>query len=365
MEAETLPEFEDPTHLHAILRGTGAVAESPPAEWVEGLKIHAPQIRRIVINWRRGSAPYTPIPGATLELPEIVKPPKKKDGEEMTEVVSDGRLIDREQWAKDMARGRWAVAVEWAKKNGPVIDAQLVLFGHDRKKGIILPLKGGVIACRVNLTGEQSAWMDGHPTTEAVLLTLVDKLTSHIDKRDERTNHLLDEIAKHYGAIGGMIGGVVTSFQMAMAMKESSLTGASSERAADRAFMVEIAKIRATEQSVNKAVSEIGPAVREVFKGWTGPRAAPPHQDIAAQLLSTINDTQREAWKQAELAELLLDLESMLKQVSATETVETAVATIRKLAPRLIAAQDVIGNLLTQEQRNMALELLSLPGVFT
>ncbi len=340
----------------------GAASEGTPGEWVDALKLHATRVRRIALAWRRGSAPYTPIAGTVVELPEVIAKKKKDDDDET--VIGDERTTDADKWARENAKQRWAVAIEYAKKNGPVIDVQLQLWGFDKKKGVFAILKGGAIAKRVNLTGEGAAWMDDGQTTERVLLTLADKLIAALDKKEQRSNEKDQAIAEHYKNIGAVVSGTLSAFQVAMTMREQSAGSNVQAQQVQQNFMIEIAKIRAMEAGVGKAVSEIGPTIREVFSGWTPGGNSPPHQELAKKLLDSITDPQRESWKVAGFDELLADLESALRQIQASESLEAAVATMKAIAPKLIASQDAIGNLFTQAQRNIALQLLDLPGVF-
>lgn len=294
-----------------------------------------------------------------MELAEVVV--VKKGGDE---VIPDQRSTDALMFARENAKQRWSVAIEWAKKNGPVIDVQLQLWGFDKKKGVFAILKGGAIAKRVNLTGEGAAWMDDGQTTERIMLVLIDKLIAALDKKEERSNEKDEAIAKHYGNIGTVVSGTLSIFQNAITMRDKSAGSDAQARVANQNFMLELAKVRAMEQGVNKAVSEIGPTIREVFSGWTPSANAPPHQELAKKLLDSVTDQQREQWKAAKFDELLTDLESALRQIQASETIESAVATMKAVAPKLIAHQDAIGNLFTQTQRNVMLQLLDLPGVF-
>lgn len=349
-------QFEDPAQLHAVFHGNSAAHQGPPQEWVDALKIHSTQVRRIAICWRRGSAPYTPIPGAVLELPEVLK----KTGDQE---VPDERTTDAKRWAEENARQRWAVAVEWAKKNGPVIDCQLQLWGFDKKKGVFKILKGGAIAKRVNLTGEGAAWMDDGATTERVLMTYIDKLIEHNCKLLDRATAKDDAIAKHYANIGNVVSGTLGVFQTAMQMREQHGASNLAFWQAKQNYMIELAKIRATEQGVTNAVNQIAPTLKDIFSGWTMPREAPPHREIAEKILRSVTDSQREQWKAAGFGDLIADVESALRQVQSSESVEAAAATLKKIAPTLVANQDSIGNLLTPQQREWILLLLGLPGV--
>lgn len=348
-------EYEDSRNLHAILQGTSGPGNEPPAEWTEALKIHATRARRISLGWRRGAAPYSPIPGATLELPELAS---IKEGE-----APEARREDPHGWARELARGRWSVAVDWARKNGPVIDVQLQIWGYDPKKGQFQVLKGGAIAKRVNLSGEGAQWMDDGSTVERTLASLVDRLLTRLDEKDQRMNEAWGMVRDHYDAMSRVSTGALEAFQRAMDLREKTAGQASGERAAERAFLVELAKVRSTEQAVNNTVSQMAPVLRDLAAAWAPAGGAADHQETARQLLETIDDEMRERWEKAGFSDLLTDIKSALENVAASEKLESAVASMRAIAPTLVRHQNDIGNLLSPHQRGLVVKLLQLPGV--
>lgn len=353
-------KFEIADHLHANF---GAVAlESPPGEWVEILRVHSGAVRRVTLSWRRGSGPYVPIPGSTLELPDLLE--AKKSDDEADKPAPDQRLSDPSKWALDVATGRWRVGVEWAKKNGPVIDVQLAAWAYDQKKGQLSIIKGAISAKRINLTGEGAAWMDGPAPGTPEYLTLA--LLSALDKKDERMNQQIDAITGHYSKVGEVLNVVVDVGRRLLDEKNNGSMAAAFDRAADRGFLLEMMKLRMMGEGIDKALAELVPVAKEFATAWAArPKDQSPSR-IASELLASITDEQRGKFKAGGLAELMSDVEQALQKIAdAKDDLMTIRNVLNVILPAMHREQRAMGPLLTEAQRTGFVALVRAAGLET
>ncbi len=361
-------ESENVDHLDANF---GAIAlESAPGEWVEICRVHAAAIRRVTIEWRRGSGPYVLIPGATLELPEalaVAKPKKGANGatkDETEEVLTDLRHGDPAKWALDLANGRWRIGIEYAKKNGPVIDVRLAAWHFDTKKSQLCVIKGGLSAKRINLSGEQAAWMDGG-TAPGSMESMNIKLLAALDRKDLRMNEQHAEVTKNLQAIGGLIRENVSLAHMLMQDRGGDSMVIAMDRQADRAWMLDMYKLQMTGEGITKAIDEIVPIAKTFAENWKPATVElDPVSKIAAELLETFSDAQKAKFVASSLGDLYGDLMSALKAIADCENkTDQAQEILKKVLPALEKHQNTIGPFMTGQQRAGFVSLVKASGL--
>ncbi len=363
--APGLPEFEVPQHIHANLGAS--VPETPPGEWVEILRLQSGAIRRVSIGWRRGAGPYVPIPGASIEIGELLKePPAKKNGDatKVDAALDDQRLTDPGKWALDVATGRWRAGIEWAKKNGPVIDVQLQCWAIDPKKNVLGIIKGAISAKRINLTGEGGGYLDGPApgTTEYMNLALLSALL----KSYENQNNAWDGVAKTFVSIGGVMQTTIGITEGAIKLKDSAATGQDNARQGDRDFYLELAKLKMTGDGIDKAITELAPIAKTFAENWRPGGALKSVSKIAGQLMASLNKDQKEKFESAGIGELFQDLLTALeKLVECKDDQAAAQNIITAILPALERSQKLIGGILEKEQRDLMVGLIEAAGLVT
>lgn len=320
------------------------------------LRVHSGAIRRVTISWRRGAGPYVPIPGATVEFGELLKkePDEKGDGKPQP----DQRLSDPAAWALDVATGRWRAGVEWAKKNGPVIDAQLSGWAYDSKKGTLSIIKGCVSAKRINLTGEGANWMDGPApgTTEWMNVQLLLAL----NEKDKRINEFIERIGGHYQNIGNTI---QANNQLTMSIAQNIGEGIANGGQSDRQFYLELAKINMMGEGINKSIDQGIPVLRDLVNAWQPGGGNQEIPELAKKLYESLTTQQRDTAKEMELGDLWNDLISGLEKLVETGADKQAAQNILgAVVPKLFQKQDELEKILTEEQRAIVVALIKAAG---
>jgi hypothetical protein len=277
--------------------------------------------------------------------------------------VADPRISDPSKWALELAAGRWRVGCDWAKKNGPVIDVRLCAWAFNEKKGALEPIKNAASAKRINLTGETANWMDGPEKGSPEWMCVM--LLGALDKKDQRINETLDKIAGHYDRVGGVVDSCVSLSQQLINERGSGNMHGYMDRQSDREFMLEMMRVQMMGDGIKHAVDQLAPVARDLATAWAPkPEELDPVSKIAAELLETISDDQREKMKAAEVGELLEDLEKALKTIAESENnLELARNVLGAILPALKKHQNAIGTLMTGQQRAGLLALVKASGI--
>lgn len=333
--------------------GLNTTPNKAPQVWAEKCTGLADKIRRVIVNWRKGSMTYQAIPEATFDVPIL----NDKDGGESD---TDLRHSDLGAWGWEIAGRAWGYALEWAEKNGPIIDAQIVLCGWDEKTGMFRPLKGGTSARKCphdyNSARGLAELREDHRDK------VIDRLLEALDRRDLRVERMADKFVGMAGGIEKIMGIAFGVSEHAITISNSVSEAASREKQAERDFVREIVRMRTTGETIKYAISEVAPELKDIFNGF-GPSAAGSYKVSAQELLKSITNEQREKAKLAGQSELIADMESILRKIVDGATDDESRAMLFSIGPRLNEAQAVIGPILTERQRSLVLALLKKAGL--
>lgn len=350
--------YERNDAIDANLDPTEGLTGAPPI-WGEKCTGLVDKIRRVIVNWRKGRSTYERIPGAVIEVPIL---DKDDDGK----TITDLRYSEPGKWGRELADRAWAFALEHAEKNGPVIDAQLVLEHWDDKKGKFRALAGGVSA--KNCPGTHANMRGGDDTGVGIHDRVIDKLLEAIDRRDMRVERMADKIANVAEKIGGIAGGMEQVMQVSFSVSANAIkltndvsSDARAERQADRDLILRVVQAQTASETIRDVVHEAAPHLSDLFNGFSGSKKN--YSALATDLLKSITDEQRAKAREAGLTELVEDLEKVMRKISENKDNDEAKALLHAIAPKMNDAQATIGPILTEAQRGLILALFKLAGL--
>ena len=352
MEAESIYERNDA--IDANLGPNLGLTSAPPI-WAEKCTGLADKIRRVLVNWKKGRGAYELIPEAVIDVPIL----EKKDAGETN---TDLRFTDLQKWGQEIAARAWALALDHAEKNGPIIDAQIILCGWDEPSGLFRPLKGGVSAKKcpdANFTARDAAeYREDHRDRT------IDKLLEAIDRRDLRVERMSDKFVGMAGGIEKIMGIAFSVSQHAIEISNNVSAGAAAEKQAERDFVTKIVQMQTTADTVKAAVTELAPTLKDLVDGFGGSGPV-GYLSTARELLKSISQEQRDKAKEAGESELVADLETILKKIVAGADDDECKALLWSIGPRLNSAQATIGPILNEKQRDLVLSLLKRAGLIS
>lgn len=342
--------YERTDAIDADLDPTEALKGAPPV-WGEKCTGLADKIRRVIVNWRRGRLSYERIPGAVIEVPIL-------DKEDAGATSTDNRFSEPSKWGRELADRAWAFALEHAEKNGPVIDAQLVLEHWDEKKGKFRPLAGGVSA--KNCPGTHAGMHNRDDLGANVHDRVIDKLLEAIDRRDMRVERMADKIASVAGGIEKLTDSCFKASSNAITLANSVSAGAAAEKQADRDFAMKLVQMQTMGETIQASVKEVAPHLSGLFDGTAN--ASNSYATLASKLLKSITDDQRSKIREAGLSELVEDMEKVLTELASGKTEQESKALLMAIAPAIQNNHLTLRPVLTEQQQGMILALFKLAG---
>ncbi len=350
--------YERNDAIDADLDPTEGLTGAPPI-WGEKCTGLVDKIRRVIVNWRKGSVTYSLIPEAVIEVPIL----DKADGGETS---TDLRFSEPGKWGREMAARAWAFALEHAEKNGPIIDAQIVLQGWDEKAGLFRALKGGVNAKKC--PGTHTNARDREDRSADTRDRVIDQLLEAVDRRDMRVERMADKIANVAEKIGGIAGGMEQVMQVSFSVSANAIkltndvsSDARQERQADRDLILRVVQAQTASETIRDVVHEAAPHLSDLFNSFGGSKRS--YAALATELLASITDEQRAKAREAGLTDLIKDLDKVLTKISKNKDTSESRALLHAIAPKINDAQASLGPILTEKQRGLILALLKLAGL--
>lgn len=339
----------DPSLIGSIFDSNQG-ANKPPPRWGQALRFLALKIRRIELGWKGSNAQknFEPIPGAEWE-------PEAPDAGKKPEDQTDRRLDGEEgikAWAESWLLKTWRAANEKAERDGAGI-VQIGLFGWTNQG--FKRLTGGTIAVKC---GEQAGSGDVVEIADMSAIKILAWTCTRQEKRIEFLEKQLDEhrlnADKPIKSLAAAIEATTDLHIGALKLKEQSSAAASEERDRERQWIIEILRTQQWGGALNLAVEKLGPLIASILNDFSG---APQWAKIARTLRASITTDQIEKAKQLGLSDLIDDIQKSLLAIEQAEDDETAKAIIVPMFKKVNAEQDVLKQVLTADQMELAITL--------
>lgn len=346
MQAKSIYERNDALDVDL---GLDQARVGAPPVWSEKCTGLVDKIRRVVVAWQKGGSTYEPIPDAVIEVPPL-------DKEDRGETSTDLRFSEPGKWGRELADRAWAFALEHAEKNGPTINAQLILMGFEEKTGLFRPLAGGVSAKKC--PGTRASARDRHEEGGDPRDRVIDHLLEAIDRRDMRVERMADKITNIAGGVEKVMGVCFRVAATTIELTNNVSAAAQAERQSERDLIIRIVQMQTTGETIRDVIKEVAPGVSDFLSGMGAPGGS--YATIASRLLKSITDDQRAKASEAGAAELVADLEKILRKLAGGVDDQEAVALMTAIAPRMNEHQGTLGPILTEKQRGLVLALFKL-----